>query len=238
MAARDAESATVQAIEDRIRALDDKRESQRAEVQSRLREGLADVRAAAKVPADIVDRLHALEKQARQNQEDLSELHELHAALDAGLGTLRSDIGEVRTAVKRVADGQADIADRLETYVRASLAPDEAAKGRRQGRKGTDVDRLTAVTAAVEDLLREQRQLKQELASLAQTADATATAASRAASQVSALGPLRSQIKLLHQEIAEQNEVIDTLRKTVEAQARPAPKRAPAGKRAPAKKKD
>ena len=237
--AKDAESATLrQAIEDRIRALDEERESQRTEVQARLREGLADVRTAAAVPADIVDRLQALEKQGRQNQDELSELHELHAALDAGLGALRSEIGDVRSAVKRVADAQADIDDRLETYVRASLAPDDAAKGRRSGRKGAEVDRMTAVTAAVEDLTREQRRLKQELASLAQTSDATAATASRATSQVSALSTLRSEIKLLHQEIAEHEEALDTLRKTVDALRRSGQKRAPAGKRAPAKKKD
>ena len=237
--AKDAESPTLrEAIEDRIRALDDERESQRAEVQARLREGLADVRAAAAVPADIVDRLQALQKQGRQNQDELSELHELHAALDAGLGALRSEIGDVRTGVKRVADGQADIDDRLETYVRASLTPDEATTGRRPGRKGAEADRMTAVAAAIEDLMREQRQLKQELASLAERSDATAAAASRAAGQVSALSPLRSELKLLRQEIAEQNEALDTLRKTVEAQRRSGPTRTPAGKRAPAKKKD
>ena len=233
--AKDTESATLRLdIEERIQALDDKRESQRREVQARLREGMADVRAAAAVPADIVDRLQALEKQGRRNQDDLSELHELHAALDAGLGALRSEIGDLRSAVKRVTDRQADMDDRLETYLRASLAPDEAAKGRRSGRKGAEVDRMSAVTAAVEDLMREQRQLKQELASLVQTSDATAATASRTASQVSALSRLRSEIKLLHQEIAEQNEALDTLRKIVDTQRRAAPAR----KRAPTKKKD
>jgi len=69
--------------------------------------------------------------------------------------------------VKRVADGQADIEDRLETCVRVSPALDEAAKGPRVGPKGAEVGRMAGGTAGIDDLLRERRQLNQQLASLA-----------------------------------------------------------------------
>lgn len=229
-----AEAVTLRlAVDERLDALDDTSEAQRQDLQAALRDAMADVRAVATVPADITDRLHALEQRATRAGAEVAELGELHAALDAGLGTLRSEIADVRSAVKRVADGQADLGDRLETYVRASLAPDEQAKGRRSGRKGTDADRITTAAAAIEDLLREQRQLKEQVAALAQASDTASAAASRAASQVSALSPLRSEIKLLHQELAEQNETLEALRKAVE---RPAAKKAPAEK-APAAKR-
>lgn len=198
---------------------------------------MADVRSSAAVPANIVDRLQALEKHGRQNQAELAELLELHAALDAGLGVLRSEIGGVRSAVKRVADGQADVDDRVEA-VRASLTTEDASKGRRSGRKGAEEERMTAVAAAIEGLLVEQRQLRHELAALPQASDATAAAASRAASQASALSPLRGETKLLHQKIAEQEEGLAALRKTVEAERRSGPARATAGKRPRAKKKN
>lgn len=218
-----------QLIDERLGRVD----SRLTETEDRVRAGLEQARAAAAVPADITDRLYQLEMQVKRTRADAAELVELHAALDAGLGTLRSEIGDVRSAVKRVADGHAELDDRLETYVRVSMSPDEGGKGRRSGRKGAGVDRVTTMAAAIDDILREQRVLRDQVAALAQASDGAAAIAARAANQASALSPLRSEIKLLHQEIAGHSEVLETLRKTVESRARAAPAR----KRAPAKKK-
>lgn len=205
-------------------------EATRAQSESaELRQAVTDVRAAIPAPAeDVSSRLQAVEKQAQRNTHEMSEIGELHAALDAGLGILRSEIVDVRSAMKRVSDGQADLDDRLETFFRASLAPGEEPGRGRKGRKGAEGDRMGTMAAAVEDLLREHRQLKGEVAALAQNTDAATAAAARAANQVSALSPLRSEIKLLHQEIAEQVEAMEALGKRVDER----PARKPPAKRA------
>ena len=66
---------------------------------------------------------------------------------------------------------------------------------------------------AAEGLAREQQQLKAEAATLAQAADA---ASARASSQDSASGPLRSDVRLLQQQLAAQNESLATLSRAVE----------------------
>ena len=202
-------------------------ESQRRQLEDGLREGLADVRSAiprAPAPAEDVDgRLRAMEKQVRQGQAEVSELNELHAALDAGLGSLRAEIGEVRAGLARLTDAKADLEDRLETFLRMSLVP-EGEKGRK-AKKAAEAT-LGTMSAAVQDLLREQRQLKDSVASLEQASDAATAAAARASMQASSLGPLRSDVKLLHQEAAEQQQALDALRRTVE-RLRPPPAAAP-----------
>jgi chromosome segregation ATPase len=209
-----------------------------AGAEERLQAGLAELRALAAIPADVTERLHALERQATRLRTEAAELVELHAALDAGLGALRSEIGDVRTAVKRVSDSQGDIDDRIEAFFRTSLAPDEQGKGRK-ARKGAEADRLATMATAVEDLLGEQRQLKAQVVALAQASDTAAATASRAAAQAASLSPLRSEIKLLHREIVEQNDAMEALRKAAERPAPPAPasKKAPAAKKASRAKK-
>ena len=195
-------------------------ESQRRELQDRLRDGLADVLSAvppapgpAASPEDNDGRIRALERQFQQNREEVSDLNELHAALDAGLGTLRGELGDIRTTMARLADSKADLDDRLETFVRMSLVP-EGDKGRKA--KKAAESNLGTLSAAVQDLLREQRQLRDSFAGLERASDAATAAATRASTQATSLGPLRSDMKLLHQEIVEQQEALDALRRTVE----------------------
>ncbi len=240
-----AEVERLEAVEARVdematrlsKALD----AQRKELQDGLQKGLADVLAAvppASAPAENVDgRLRAMEKQVRQGQAEVSELNELHAALDAGLGELRAELGDVRTGMGRLADSKADLDDRLETFVRMSLVP-EGDKGRKAKRSAEST--LGTLSAAVQDLIREQRQLKDSVATIEQASDAATAAAARASMQASSLGPIRSDVKLLHQEIAEQQEALDALRRTVERLRQPPPSAppaaAPARKAAPAQK--
>lgn len=177
---------------------------------------------------DIAGRVGALEQLGQQSLEEISELNELNAALDAGLGTLRAELSEVRSVVKRVVEGQADIGDRLEESMRPQPVPEgDQGKGRRAARRAAESS-LSTVSAAVQDLLREQRQLRDQLDGVQRAADAATASAARAVGQASSLGPVRSEIKLLHQEIAEQNEALEALRRSVEGGRRPPPAPAPA----------
>jgi uncharacterized phage infection (PIP) family protein YhgE len=227
----------IQAIERRV-------EEAVKELRAGLHDGLEDVMAAIPPPAgtETESRLRAMETQVRQGRNEVSELNELHAALDAGLGVLRGEMGELRTGLARLADAKADLEDRLETFVRVSLVP-EGEKGRKA--KKAAENSLGTVQAAVQDLLREQRQLRDKMTALEQASDGATAAAARAVTQASSLGPIRSEMKLLHQEVAEQNESLEALRKAVDtlrrqapapAPAPPAPARPPAAK-APAAKK-
>ncbi len=212
------------------------------ELRAGLHDGLEDVMAAIPPPAgaDTESRLRAMEMQVRQGRDEASELNELHAALDAGLGVLRAEIGELRTGLARLADGKADLEDRLETFVRVSLVP-EGEKGRKA--KKAAENSLGTVQAAVQDLLREQRQLRDKMTALEQASDGATAAAARAVTQASSLGPIRSEMKLLHQEVAEQNESLEALRKSIDTLRRqaqspaPAPPARPPAAKAPAAKK-
>lgn len=215
--------------------------SQRKELQAGLRDGLADVMAAVPAPAAHDQAgLQGLATQVEQDRDEISELHDLHAALDAGLGALRSELAEVRTTVSRVAGGQSELDDRLETFVRVSLVPEsEQGRGRKAGRKTTE-STIVTLSAAVQDLLREQRQLKDQIASLQQSADAAAASAARASTQASAFGPLRSDVRALQDELAGQEDAVESLRKNVERLQRPpalvAPTKPASARRAPAPK--
>ncbi|HET7719236.1 MAG TPA: hypothetical protein VFK43_04660, partial [Acidimicrobiales bacterium] len=196
-------------------------EAQRQELQDGLQKGLADVMAAVPpAPEDYDARFRALERQVHQSRGEVSELNELHAALDAGLGTLKAEIGDVRMALSRVVDSKADLEDRLETFVRMSLVP-EGDKGRKA--RKTAESTLGTLSAAVQDLLREQRQLKDSFATLEHASDAATAAAARASTQASSLAPLRTEVKLLHQELVEHQQALDALRRTVARLRQPPP---------------
>ncbi|MGI8984521.1 MAG: hypothetical protein ACR2HM_08330, partial [Acidimicrobiales bacterium] len=173
------------------------------------------------------------EAQLRKGRAEAAELIELHAALDAGLGMLRAELGEVRSALARIADSKADLEDRLETFVRTSLVP-EGETGRKA--KKAAESQLTMLAAAVQDLLRQQRLLGDKAAPLEQSSDAAAAAAARAVAQASSLGPIRSDMKLVHQEVAEQNEALEALRRTVETLRQGGPATRAPVKKAPVKK--
>ncbi|MDP1804057.1 MAG: hypothetical protein Q8K72_02720, partial [Acidimicrobiales bacterium] len=210
-------------------------EAQRQDLQHGLQKGLADVLSAIPAPPaaaqDHDARFRTLERQLQQSRGEVSELNELHAALDVGLGALRAELGDIRTGMGRLADSKADLDDRLETFVRMSLVP-EGDKGRKAKKSAEST--LGTLSAAVQDLIREQRQLKDSVATVEQASDAATAAAARASMQAASLGPIRSDVKLLHQEIAEQQEALDGLRRTVERLRQPPP--APATKAAPARK--
>lgn len=165
---------------------------------------------------------------------DMSELLELHAALDAGLGSLRSEIGALRVGAATMAGEQADLVDRMEASAQAAVTDQvPQGRGRKPGRKGEATaqlaDQVAALAASTGRLAGEQRDLKAHVARLEQELRASARAANRT-TELSALGPLRSDVNLLGEQLAEQNEALDSLRKSVERLRRKpqAPAQAPA----------
>ena len=194
-------------------------ESHRRELKAELREQLAEVHAPVPTTASVSDnRLEALEERVERGDDEMSELGELHAALDVGLGALRSEIAEVRNAVKKVAGEQADVHDRLEDLDRAprTAPPADSGRGRKPGRKADAGANLAVAIEAAEILAREHQQLKAQVAELEKAAEAAAATAARASSLATASGPIRSDVRLLQEQLAAQNEAIATLGRTVE----------------------
>jgi len=152
---------------------------------------------------------------------EVEDLVELHFALDAGLGSLRSEIAAVRSSVKRDADSQADCDDRLDTILRASLAPrGDQGRGRRR-RKDEPSQRES--TAATDELLREYREIRSQVATLSQMSEGTTTAVARASSMAADLGPLRGEVSVLRGELAEQQKALGAIRASVARPRPPAP---------------
>ncbi len=190
--------------------------SQADELRAVLADGLAEVRSTAAAPAaDVSARLQALEKRMQRIAAEMSELGELHAALDAGMGALRSEIIEVRAAVTRVAGGQADVEDRLEAIVRAPALAAESGKGRK-ARKGEAGAQASAVLVFTDDLARELQQVKAHVATLQQAADAATATAARASAQAAASSPFRSDVRRLQEHVEAQDEALESLLLSVE----------------------
>lgn len=211
---------------DRLRSLDEQTqkalagigealESRRQELQTGLRQELADVRASISAQETASEsRVQALEERLRRSDDEMSELGELHAVIDVGLGTLRSEVAEVRGALTQVAGSHADIQDRLDGLDRPPQgAPPEQGRGRKFGRKNESGAHLAVAIDAAELLVREHQQLKVQVARLEQEADA---ATARAASQASATAPLKSDIRLLQEQLAAHNDALGTLGRAVE----------------------
>lgn len=224
---------------DRAQAASAAAAAQGRELQAGFRDGLAEVQSTiATHGAESARRLEALEQQVREADGEMSELGELHAALDVGMGTLRSEIAELRSAVRGVAGVQSDVQDELETLARVPRAGStDDGRGRKVGRK-SEAGQMPPVLAAVENLAQEHQQVKAQLAVLAQAVEAATAAAARASSQASASGPLRSDVRSLQEQLAAQNDALVALSTSVERLRRKVPGPAPAAKRAPRTTKD
>ncbi len=208
-------------------------ESLRRDTQRALHDGLSEVRTAITAQAsESAVRLDILEAAVAEGDSEVENLYDFHAALDTGMGQLRSELGRVSAATSGLSDAQADLQDRLDDLVRAQrLAAAEPRRGRRASRKSAESPtEPAAVLAAVDDLGREQQQLRAEVAKLERMVDA-ATAAATRASQASTFGPVRSDVRLLHEQVAAQNEALAALTRSVEAR-RKVPRQAPAPKKA------
>ncbi len=189
-------------------------ESLRQELRVGLSEGLAEVRSAA--PATASDRrLEALEQRLERSDDEMADLGELHAALDMGLGALRTEIADVRGAVKKVVGDQAEVLDRLESSDRSpqTAVPADSGRGRKAARKAEAGSHLAAAIEAAETLAREHQQLKAQVARLEQEAGSASPAG---ASQAAETAPLRRDVELLQEQMAAQNEALATLSRAVE----------------------
>lgn len=216
-------SGTDDGAEERLRALEaqvveaERRltqaiELQRDELRAGLQADVEQIRSAVTEPgADTSRRLQAMEKRLKASAGEIAELGELHAVLDVGLGTLRSDIVEIRQAVGRIAGEQADVQDRMEALVRVSLVGStEDAKGRKVSRKGAG-GQIAALMAAGDDLAREHQQLRAQVTALEEEVRAAVSAAARASSQASATGPLRTDIRFLQEQLAVQIDAVEAI---------------------------
>ncbi|MDQ3896533.1 MAG: hypothetical protein M3326_04640 [Actinomycetota bacterium] len=187
-------------------------ESQRVEFQEAFVDGLAEVRSAfAALDEGTTERLSALEEAAGDRAAELSELAELQATLDTGLGELRSEIEQLRETGRK----GAHIDSRLDTLVDVSqLGAVEPGRGRRGGKKPADA--VAALSAAVQNLLQDHRQVRAQLATLETQSETAVRASARASAQATAVHPLRQDVRAVREEVAAQHEAVAALAKTVE----------------------
>ena len=179
-----------------------------------------------------VDRADRAGSDVARMKDDLSELEDYHAALDHGLGALRTEIGELRDAMRKMARDQGELLDRAEAPTQ--MAPTSTAdqgRGRRTGRRVETGGQIATVLSVTEGLVGEHSQMKSDLARLEQEVRATASA-------TPALAPLRSDVRRLRDQIAQQNEALEALRVVVESIPKRAPNRSPAAKRTARPSKD
>jgi hypothetical protein len=209
-------------------------ESQRAELEASLGQGLKDgltkIRAAT---ARSARRMKALEEQAAEHKAEMSELAGVQAALDAGLGDLRSAMAAVRASNKEVADRQAEVEGRLEALA-VTQRPVTAGpkRGRRRGGEPPEAPGdVSAVSAGIGDLVREQGQVRARLALIEESAGIAATRAARASAQASALAPLHEDVAALRDQLAAQEDALAALTKTVERLRRSGSTEKPAARR-------
>ena len=174
-------------------------------------------------------RLQNLEERSRRAEAELSDLGELQAALDGGLGRLRADLTAVRqadTAAVRQADTaavrQADTAAVRPAVRKAETAaapppPETPAPPRDLGARAAQANaQLDAVSEATDDLLRARQHDSARLATLEKAVAKAVAASARASARTAALDLLRDDVGALRHQLATQQEALDALRKSVD----------------------
>lgn len=241
-----AETGRVEAMERRVEQL----AALMAERESRIEEQLAKTQAAAEAAAAKVDtRVRAVESTVAQAAGEMDELGDLHAALDVGLGKLRSDLAAVRDNQRDLSLLQDEFDRRLETVaaIQRAVTAAEEGKGRRGGKKAAEfTTQLAAAQVATDELAKEQKQLRAQLSVIELATDRAADTASKAWAQVATISPLRMGLDDLEERLDIQNEALAALTDTVQSLLRsgpaakpPPPKPAPtkaAAAKAPAAK--
>ncbi|HTJ75053.1 MAG TPA: hypothetical protein VL337_06780, partial [Acidimicrobiales bacterium] len=167
-----------------------------------------------------------IERRGEVTEAGLAELAELQASLDAGLGTLRAEIAEVRQAASELAEARRAIDARLDRIAEVQAAPPaDTGRGRRRGGKGgAEAEaRADAVWATVQDLARQHQALRSSIDELEEATARAADLAARASSQGAAFGPLRGDVRALREQVAAQAEVLSDLADSVGRLANPAP---------------
>ena len=231
-----AEAGRVEAMERRVEQL----AALMAERESRLEELLAKTQAAAEAAAAKVEaRVRAVESRVEETTGEMGELGDLHAALDVGLGQLRSDLAAVRDNQRDLSLLQDEFDRRLETVaaIQRAVTAAEEGKGRRGGKKAAEfTTQLAAAQVATDELAKEQKQLRAQLSVIELATDRAADTASKAWAQVATISPLRMGLDDLEERLEIQNEALAALTDTVQSLLRSGPAAKPAASKAPAPK--
>jgi tetrahydromethanopterin S-methyltransferase subunit G len=231
-----AEAGRVEAMERRVEQL----AALMAERESRLEEVLAKTLAAAEAAAAKVEaRVRAVESRVEETTGEMGELGDLHAALDVGLGQLRSDLAAVRDNQRDLSLLQDEFDRRLETVaaIQRAVTAAEEGKGRRGGKKAAEfTTQLAAAQVATDELAKEQKQLRAQLSVIELATDRAADTASKAWAQVATISPLRMGLDDLEERLEIQNEALAALTDTVQSLLRSGPAAKPAASKAPAPK--
>lgn len=143
-------------------------------------------------------RLQALEERTRHAEAELSDLGEMQAALDGGLGRLRAELTALRPA--------------------AALPTPERPGDRRDlsARSAEANAQLDAVSEATDDLLRQRQRQNARLAALEKAVASAVAASARASSRRAEIILLRDDVDALRQQLATQQEALESLRKSVD----------------------
>lgn len=204
-----------------------------AEREARFEKDVDGVRASATASAaEIEARMGTVEARADAVVADLAELADLHAALDVGLGKLRSELGAVRDRQRDISVLQDEFDRRLETVaaIQRAVTTDEG-KGRRAGkRSGEFSTQLAAAQVATDELAKEQKHLRAQLSVIELATDRAAETAGKAWSQVSVVAPLLMQVDALEERLEIQNEALAALTETVQSLLRSGPVKLPPAK--------
>lgn len=165
----EAESARVR---EGLSRLAERLDSEGRSLQESLAHGLAEVQRSAAAHAG---RLAGLEEALAKRDFELEELYDLHAALDEGMGELRSGLVARRAAENRLATALEEVYRRLEAVSDAQMAA--RANQRRRGRSGRKAATEPAAgLTELEHLVREHRQLRDRVVTLERSADEARTA--------------------------------------------------------------
>lgn len=212
-------------------------ESQKADLQSEVRDGLAELRSAIpEAVAGNAQRLHALEDRAARTAGLLSEIEELLAILDRGFGELRGEIVRLRDADTRPITPSAPVDSEFDTVDTHSIPVVETEPGGKRGRKSAAKAHRAAVAAATEELALKQRRLEVQVTTLERTLEATVKAVARAASHAAALGPLRSEVEAVRENVVAHDDTLVKLRRTLDDLRRRTPDPPPATRPTPKKR--
>ncbi len=180
-----------------------------------LAEALVDVRLSiAALDRDDGARIEVIEKALAERGAEIADLHDLHAALDAGLGQLRSELTRVRSTSSELAAAHDAVRDQVGRLIDTEVAAVGRGRGLLGRRAGESAAELAEV---VQGLSQEQRRLLAHVADLERAADSATIAAARATAGASSFGPVRSDVKALHEQVAAQSEALNALTKKVDA---------------------
>lgn len=205
-------------LHDAVYLLTEALNGQRGELQAALREGLDELRSMiTSATAASAGRFQALEEQAQELQVEVSELRELQAVLDGGMGEVRSGIATIRVDNEQLADAQAHCERRLEALADVKrAAPLEPWGGRGLSERSAGASAsVGVVSAAAGEPVLEQQRLKAQ-AALEEATNAVVGEAARASTGPVGLVPLRRHVTELQEQVLAHNEALEAVRRSVE----------------------